>query len=246
MLDVLARNYDIVTAGGGTVCGRSARIVLALRDDGTTAARFWLDDATRLVLRREIMDAHGRVSRDDAFTDVAIPHPHLPAATARSGVLATPAGPAAEVPDAATLDTLRRHGWRFAETLPGRFELFTAGEMEGDRTTGPYVYLGYSDGLSVVSVFIQPGHLDEEHLTGWHAHVRAGHTIWTRDSSGQAQGQEAIWASGGQVYTVLADAPAEVVDAAIAAFPHEREPGLWARMALGAARLLAWVNPFGE
>jgi hypothetical protein len=127
-------------------------------------------------------------------------------------------------------------GWRFPRALPGHLELFAA-----DNTSPGYLYLGYSDGLSVVSVFIQSGVLDEERLRGWHAEQRSGHTIWIRDSAGQ----ETIWASGGHVYTVFADAPADMVDAVVAALPHEPVPDLWTRLGRGANRLLSWVNPFG-
>ncbi|WP_433245028.1 sigma-E factor regulatory protein RseB domain-containing protein [Streptosporangium sp. CA-135522] len=226
MLEVLARNYRVVTAGEGRVCGRPARLVQAVRADGTVAARYWLDVVGGLMLRRELLDDHGRVVHAGAFVDLTV------GPTRR----ATAPVPAVGGFDLAELSALPARGWRFPETLPGRLELFAA----HDASPG-YLYLGYSDGLSIVSVFIQPGMLDEERLDGWHAQQRNGHTIWIRDSAEQ----EAIWASGGHVYTVFADAPADVVDVAVAALPHEPVPGLWTRLGRGASRLLSWVNPFG-
>jgi len=226
MLDALARNYHVVSAGRGTVCGRDSRIVEARRDDGGVAARFWVDESSRLLLRRDVFDGRGRLAGSVAFIEVEIPHP-------RRDV--TPVSGSSAAPSEAELARLRARGWVFPAGLPNRLGLFAAREEERD-----YLYLGYSDGLSVVSVFVQRGYLDEERLTGWHVQPRAGHMTWTRDSFRR----EAIWASGGHVYTVLADAPTDMVDAAVAALPHERESGFWTRVFRGAARLVSWANPF--
>lgn len=226
MLDVLARNYHVVAAGRGTVCGRDSRIVEVRRDDGGVAARFWLDESSRLPLRRDVFDGRGRLTSSAAFVEVEIPQ-------TRRDVTPLP-GPAA-ARDEAELARLRARGWGFPVRLPNRLELFAARAEEPG-----YLYFGYSDGLSVVSIFVQRGYLDEERLTGWHVQARAGHKTWVRDSLRQ----EASWASGGHVYTVLADAPSDTVDAAIAALPHEREPGFWTRVARGAERLASWANPF--
>lgn len=228
MLAVLARNYRVVTAGRGAVAGRSCRIVQALRADGTVAARFCVDESSRLLLRREILDGSGRVTSAATFIelDVRHPAPHRPLRAVGQPVTG---------PDPRELARLRARGWVFGDRLPGRMELFRASDAEGS-----YLYLGYSDGLSVVSVFVQPGYLDEERLAGWHARTSGGRTIWVRGSARQ----EMIWASGGNVYTVVADAPADTVDAVVAALPHEREPDVWTRLARGASRLVSWVNPF--
>ncbi|MGJ6961232.1 sigma-E factor regulatory protein RseB domain-containing protein [Streptosporangium sp. G11] len=227
MLEVLARNYRVVAAGEGFACGRPARLVNVLRADGTVAARYWLDESGGPVLRRELMDAAGRVVSAGAFVDLTLDP------VVRSTALPVMAAGGF---DLAELPRLEAGGWRFPRVLPGRLELFAA-----HNTPPGYLYLGYSDGLSVVSVFIQSGMLDEERLQGWHAERRKGHTIWVRDPAGQ----ETIWASGGHVYTVFADAPADMVDAAVAALPHEPVPDLWSRLGRGASRLLSWVNPFG-
>jgi sigma-E factor negative regulatory protein RseB len=47
------------------------------------------------------------------------------------------------------------------------------------------------------------------------------------------------------VYTVLADAPPQTVNAVIGALPHDSPPGFWKRLSRGFERLASWVNPFG-
>jgi hypothetical protein len=232
MLEVLARNYRVVAGGDGAVCGRDSTVVHVLRRDGTPAARFWVDKIGGIVLRREILDGRGGLAHASAFIDLRLPAPReldrLPEAETGSG------GSRTGVDRAAAADA-RARGWRFPDALPGGLTLFRASvEREG------HLYLGYSDGLSVLSVFVQPGRLAEERLHGWRSLHRYGHTIWSRDSGGR----EAIWTSGGHVYSVFADAPADMVDAAVAALPHEPPPGLWQRLGKGAARLLSWANPF--
>ncbi|MGV9303543.1 sigma-E factor regulatory protein RseB domain-containing protein [Nonomuraea sp. NPDC003727] len=225
MLRALAANYRVVEAPAGSACGRTARVIQALRHDGRPAARYWVDAASGVPLRREVLDGHGRVAMAEAFVDVTIAAP-LP--MAQSAPLARTAL------GSGTLPALRARGWSLPSVLPGGFELAHAAENDG------YLKLGYSDGVSVVSVFVQRGTLDEERLAGWRSRSRDGNTIWIRD----AAGREMIWASGGHVYTVVADAPADVVEAAVRGLPHEAEPGFWQRFARGAHRVLSWVNPF--
>ncbi|GII93087.1 sigma-E factor regulatory protein RseB domain-containing protein [Sinosporangium siamense] len=225
MIDVMARNYQVVAAGGGQVCGRPSSVVHVVRPGGADAARYWIDDASGVILRREILDGRGRLASASAFIDFrsTAAAPKIAAATDTS-VYAAP-----------DVLALQAKGWTFPSVLPGRLELFSASEAEGG-----YLRLGYSDGLSVISVFVQPGTLDEEGLGGWRSERRGGHTIWVRDSVEQ----ELIWASGGHVYTVFTDAPADMVDAAVAALPHDPEPGVWERLGRGAQAVFAWVNPF--
>ena len=52
------------------------------------------------------------------------------------------------------------------------------------------------------------------------------------------------WSGHGMVYTVVADAPAQTVDAVVGALPHDTPPGFWKRMSRGLVRLASWVNPF--
>ncbi len=100
--------------------------------------------------------------------------------------------------------------------------------------------LGYSDGLSVVSVFEQRGDLAAR-LAGWQKAKVDGHVIY----AAVPDQRSLTWSGHGMVYTVMADAPAQTVDAAVGALPHDAPPGFWKRMSRGFVRLASWVNPFG-
>ena len=88
--------------------------------------------------------------------------------------------------------------------------------------------LGYSDGLSVISVFEQRGQLPAS-LAGWRKTTVAGHPIFVAEPDQRSL----TWSGRGMVYTVVADAPTQTVDAVVGALPHDKPPGFWKRMTRG-------------
>jgi hypothetical protein len=71
LLDLLARNYTLTGVGGATVAGRSATEISAW-STGQRAARWWLDDATGIVLWQELYDGTGAVALSFGFTSVTV------------------------------------------------------------------------------------------------------------------------------------------------------------------------------
>jgi sigma-E factor negative regulatory protein RseB len=230
MLDLMARNYSVVHAKDESICGRPTRVVEARRANGTVAGRFWIDRETGLMLHRELADGQGRAVSITGFNDITItrPKPQVRAAPAV-------AAPWQHELSLGELGFLRNGSWSVPSMLPGRLELYEARRDHRDGT----VHLGYSDGLSAVSVFIQRGALDEARVAGWRKVDRDGRTIYEH----VALQRWAVWASGGYVYTVLADAPQGTADAVVAALPHGGV-GFWGRLGRGLKRLGSWFNPF--
>jgi sigma-E factor negative regulatory protein RseB len=228
LVRLLETHYLMLYAGTGTAGNRPAQVVEAWRQDGSLAARFWLDDATKLPLEREVFDSAVHVISQDEFIDVQL---------ADSGAQAMPAEVPADALAAwtdprspAQLLALRSGGWLVPSALPGGLSLFTGAESL--TATGTVLDLGFSDGLSVVSVFEQRGNLAAR-LDGWQRTTVAGHVVYT---AGPDQ-RSLTWASRGMVYTVMADAPPQSVDAVVAALPHDGPPGFWKRISHGFARL---------
>ena len=116
---------------------------------GAWPRRFWLDAATKLPLRREIFDSHARMISEDAFIDLDL------GPASGSGMPAAGARPWTGQLDSAGLAALRAQGWPLPASLPGQLTLFAASQTS--TQSGKVVDLSYSDGLSVVSLFLQRG-----------------------------------------------------------------------------------------
>ncbi|PSK97355.1 MucB/RseB-like sigma(E) regulatory protein [Murinocardiopsis flavida] len=246
LLTLLRGNYTIAAAGDAVVCGRDAGMVEARRSDGSAAGRFWIDDATGLLLRRETLDNEGRVAQSSVF--VAIEMVERAGDESESAAAGPPsrmfAGSRRTEPwgdrlGAADRRRLDAAGWRLPERLAGRFSLVEARSRGAGAARA--VHLTYSDGLSMLSVFVQPGRLRPTgtgSVAGLRAVAEDGATVYVGDAGQHRR----MWGAGGFVYTVMADAPAESVEAASGSLPAPDGTGFWARIGRGFDRLGSWVG----
>jgi sigma-E factor negative regulatory protein RseB len=222
---LLSANYRVAAAGWGQVAGRQARVVTAKRRNGKLAAKFWLDRATTLPLRQQTFDGRGDVVSEATFTRLTVGH----------GAAAKPARAAPKQWVTASLPRLRAQGWPLPGQLPGHLMLL--GARQDSTPEGPVIDLDYSDGLSLVSVFFQRGHL-RSGLAGWSRVVVGGSPVYADTSNSQAF----VWSAQGFVYTVVAAASPQTVAQVVATLPHG-SPGLFERMRQGLRRLLSWFTP---
>ena len=236
LVQLLQKHYVMIYAGTGSADSRTAQVVEAWRDDGSLAARFWLDDATKLPLERVVFDSAARVVSQDVFLNVRFARPGQAAVPSAPQV--SPSGPWADPLSLAQLLALHARGWLVPAELPGGLSLFTGAQTT--TSAGTVLDLGYSDGLSVVSVFEQRGDLAAS-LAGWQQAKVDGHVIYVAEPDQRSL----TWSGQGMVYTVMADAPAQTVAAVVGALPHDAPPGFWKRMSRGFVRLASWINPFG-
>jgi len=232
LLNLLERNYDLAGKRGSSVAGRSAIVVTATRDGSSQpAARWWIDDATGLVLWHETYDKNGSVNHSFGFTSVAISRPnsileHLPPR------LAVPRTNTSLTLSAAT--ELTASGWSCPRKLAGLSLVRLRSDNPGDPDA---VNLVYSDGLAAVSVFQQRGRLTTvPQGSQWdptlRAHIRSG-------TSGVA-----TWQSGDVVFTVITDGNSGALAEAVASLPHgsAAAPTTLGRIRAGWARILADVK----
>jgi sigma-E factor negative regulatory protein RseB len=229
----LCKHYVAAYAGTGSSLGRTALIVAVYRFDGSLAARYWLDRQTLMPLRRELYDTSDHVVSEDAFVTVRFGASPAPPAAAGAQQQAGPAWVAAASP-ASVVATLSAEGWRLPPALPGGLPLYAAAWR--GTGTGQVVDLEYSDGLDVVSLFLQHGALAAQ-MPGWRPILLDGRQVFV-------SGHSLTWAGSGGVYTLIADAPPQTVAQAVEALPRDVPQGIFARMGHGLERLAQLVNPF--
>jgi hypothetical protein len=183
-------HWMLSTAGSRVVAGRPATIVVAKRPSGKVAQRLAIDDATGLLLDREVVGPDGKVQRSVHFTDLDVGQRGTNMSPP-SGVTSRTAEPLRSTPD----------GYRAPDRLAG-FDLVT-------RSRHPNgVLLYYSDGLFTASVFEQQGELDWDALPSGGDDTRLADTRTRRYH--EPSGDVAVWARNGLVYTCVSDAPSDV------------------------------------
>ncbi len=238
-LALLERNFVVRMGWPDQVAGHRADVVEVRRPAGSLAARLWLDHRTGLVLRREVHDTHGRLVRASAFVQLDVGEPGaVPQPVADRGQALPP--PWGARLTAAQLAGMRTAGWAVPQSLPPDLSRYDARA----RTAGgrQVLHLSYSDGLSTVSMFEQRGRLADADLHDWRKTRLAGATVYVRDTLPQ----RLSWASRGMVYTLIADAPPETVEAVVRSLPHgRRSVGFVTRVHRGLVRIGSWFNPFG-
>ncbi len=243
LLALLGKNYVPVYRGGGTAAGRAATVVELYRFDGSLAARYWLDKQTTVPLRRELFDTSDNVIGQDSFVGVTFGAPAVAesadAAKARSQAAARPVSGSAWVAANAPARfraSLAGQGWQVPGSLPGDLPLYEAAWTR--TTSGEVVDLEYSDGLYVVSLFVQRGTL-ASHMPGWQQVMLAGQRAFV-------SGHSVTWAVPGFVYTVIADAPPQTVTQVVGELSaRDVSPGFLDRVGRGFIRLARVINPFG-
>lgn len=239
--ELLFGAYDVRLAGGSRVAGRDTDIVEAVRQDGSVAARLWLDRETALPLRRESFAHDGYPLSASAFIDVVIGDADLCCEFGVTGKAST-----LDSDDSmlrwSDIERLRAEGWYCPDALADGMLLYEA------RRVGDAIQLSYSDGVMTVSVFEQSGWLDPDELGDYATAEFDGGVVYTR--SGPPA--RLMWSSGGRVITVVAEAPLENVDVLLDSLPPEPAPeprkekddGFLDRIGRGAARVGSWINPF--
>lgn len=231
-LDLLAAAYDIDLMGSARVLGRATTVVGVSRG-GDLNARFWIDDATGLVLRREQYDG-GLVARSSRFTALHVMDnaflSHLP--------------PELVAPPATKLSTqvalaLNDRGWTCPLDLPGDFSLTGLNRLE---VGGDVMHAAYSDGLSSVSIFEARGRLDDSGLARFQTQPIQGSDVHLRFGLPTV----AVWESSEVVYTVVTDAPDNLAVRIVAGLPHElpASSGLASRLGRGLQRLGRVASPW--
>jgi hypothetical protein len=247
-MNLLLQHYVCTDAGKDEVAGRSTAVVDVRRPVSTTSstsgpvvARFWLDARTGLLLRREVYDVSGRIVGTSRFATLTMGS----AAAAEPSPTPSPLPKGwTDVMTSAQLASLRAHGWQLPAELDGLslYDARTAVVPDADEhDSGEVVQVGYSDGVSTISLFEQVGRLDPASVVGWTAARTADYLVYERDMLST----QMIWSGDGMVYTLVADAAPDVVDGVVDALPHgNSKVSMMMRAHRGVDRVGSWLDPF--
>jgi hypothetical protein len=193
-----SRRWDLSTAGARRVAGRPATVVVVARRGGPPAQRITVDDATGLLLAREVLDPKGKVQRSVRFSSIEVGEPTPAASSPPAGVHAAGGASLAAVPD----------GYRAPEQAAG-LELVSRSRADGG------VLLFYSDGVFTAAVLEQRGDLD------WSSLPAGGDDSQLADARTRiyhgATGDVAVWERDGLVVTCVTDGPSDVFDGMVGA-----------------------------
>ncbi len=222
------------------VAGRPADAVVAVSADGVVAARFWLDHATGLLLRKELLDSTGAVVRTVSLTSLKL---GLPTSTS---IPATTTDRFGTVVAQKELAAQRAKGCPCPEALPGGLTLVeTRLSQAGAVLAAPVVHQVFSDGLETVSLFSVAGLLTDADTNdlrqnGFVPEAAVDGTAWVRSGDGSAW--TAVWVTGGQVLTLVvsdAEDPASTASAVLQAMPptSEQDDSVWGRIQRGWERI---------
>jgi len=230
LLTLLERNYALAGWTGARVAGRSATVVQASSTAGV-AARWWIDDATGLLLRQETYDASGALTMAYGFTRLSIADQHgfLEHLPPRLVVPLT-----TTTLTVSTATELSAQGWACPDQLAG----LALVRLRSDRAESPTaLHLVYSDGVNTVSVFEQQGRIVSA-PSGWDWDRSLGAFVQHGASS------LASWQSGALVITVVTDGSAGVLAGAVTSLPHRKPvtPTTMERVRAGWADIMAHVR----
>ncbi|MDH4050704.1 MAG: MucB/RseB C-terminal domain-containing protein [Rubrivivax sp.] len=195
--------YTLRELGDHHVAGRTVRkLVLEPRDALRFAQRLWVDSKSGLLLRADVMSADGRMLESSSFTDVEFDVPRDPAAVLAGN---QPAGYEV-IPSRREPIDWQAQGWTLRKPVPG-FALASAVRMPAPSDNGPAYTLQaiFSDGLSFVSLFIEP-YREQVHPRALSAELGAMHTVMQRHDD--------HW------ITVMGEVPRTTLDAFLAALLH--------------------------
>ncbi len=215
--------------------GRATPIAIGEVGAEHVRERLFIDDVTDLAVRRETFNGDGSPDRLVAFTTLVARRTPLEGADAAESRSASSVMPVSGRSRAILADV----GWVVPAGLPGAFDLRSSSAV-GDASTGS-LHLLYSDGLYSVSVYQQPGDLQARALDGAQE-VDLGDVRVHRWPG--AEPERLVWSGDGMVFTVVSDAPTDVLASLVSELPHDEAPSMPGRLFRGIARIGGWLWPF--
>jgi sigma-E factor negative regulatory protein RseB len=182
--DRLAEFYEVNPQGSERVAGREANVlVVQPRDANRFGYRLWSDKASGLLLRADVVNDRNEVLETSAFSEVTIGvKPQLDSVTVPMRKL----DGYRVIRPALTATRLDAEGWTMRQLVPGFREVSCVRRpMESptsnsqEASAEPVLQTIFSDGLTYVSLFIEPFN-PQRHQRSMRTAVGATQTLMRR------------------------------------------------------------------
>lgn len=173
-------NYELRALGVERVAGHEADVLLLKpRDANRFAQRLWAERASGLLLRTDVIGAKGELLESSSFSDLTIGG--RPSIESVVGPMKRLDGYRVVRPQVVNAQ-LEAEGWSFSRPVPG-FQLVSCVKRALDvaadgASTAPVLQSVFSDGLTHVSVFIEP--YDAQRHKPMRTQLGATHTSMAR------------------------------------------------------------------
>ena len=163
-LSALNGNYVMKDLGLGSVAGYNVRVLLFQPQDNLRYAhKLWVHTDTGLLLKATVLDEKKQVVEQYAFTQLKVGG-DFDRPSIMSGM---PVGKEDIAQSKAAMNTTVtfNSGW-VADAIPVGFKKLTEVQRPMRGKHAPVTQLVFSDGLSAISIFIEPFDADEDDMEG--------------------------------------------------------------------------------
>jgi len=158
-LSILGENYELRDAGADRVAGHNAQAILFQpKDNLRYAHKIWVHVDSGLLLKAAVLDEKARVVEQYAFTQLQIGR-EVDRAALKSQLVGLP--PNAPANQSVNINS----GW-VIDAMPAGFRKVTEIQRSMRRQHAPVIQMVFTDGLSAVSLFIEPNDKDEDDIEG--------------------------------------------------------------------------------
>lgn len=163
-LEQFAPNYSFITKGSDRVAGKDTQIIeINPKDPYRYGYRLWIDKASNLLLKSELVDGKGEVLEQMMFTQIDIVD-HIPDAKLKpaiSGESFTWHGDKDKSESPLDVD----RSWQVAN-MPDGFMVSARYKQKMPNSDQPAEHVIISDGLASVSVYIEPFNAESKSFVG--------------------------------------------------------------------------------
>ena len=167
-VETLLANYRFVVEGDERIANRAARVIGVMpHHDDRYGYRLWIDTSSKLLLKSMILGRGGRVLEQMQFAQLTL-HDAVDPDLLQPEIAGNGFTWRTEPADGADAVARQQTGWR-VHWLPVGFTLEETNIEPMATSPTPVGHLVYSDGLAMVSVFIEELRQDDVPLQGYSA-----------------------------------------------------------------------------